>query len=467
MNHHYQLQQPPRTSSPGNHLTSPNNRQIPLTCAGHTRPVVQLQFSHVLDDGNYLLISACKDGNPMLRIGDTGDWIGTFSGHKGAVWCARLSEDAIRAVTASADFTVKVWDTYSGGVYYTFPHKHIVRSVDISPDGRWVVSGGNEKILRVFDVDNPEILPKETKAHNATIKVVLWDAWRGVILSAADEKDIKVWNAENLELVHTMETLDPVASLSLSDDGEVIQAAAGKSVYFWSAQTYQLACRIDTSYDLSCVALHPLRDRFVCGSRTDTWVRVFEFPTGEELEVYKGHHGPVHATAYSPDGQLYATGSEDGTIRLWQTIPGTEYGLWQIQDDNVIPEEANGCSVEHTDQMMASKIVPEEEELMRMQQEEEFIRQQQRRFIMAQQSQTHHQTQQHQLQARLHQRERAFSHGQYQDYQGRYQYSTNSLGGSSNDSSPSRSESSTGAYTTPGRRQQQQMQHPLASAFTP
>ena len=83
------------------------------------------------------------------------------------------------------------------------------------------------------------------------------------------------------------------------------------------------------------VSRHPDGKTFVWGG-IDNLLHVVEYESGKQLEEYKGHFGPVHCVRYSPDGEIYASGSEDGTVRLWQTRVGIEYGLWRFTKVRVV-----------------------------------------------------------------------------------------------------------------------------------
>ncbi|XP_068804321.1 serine-threonine kinase receptor-associated protein [Struthio camelus] len=309
-------------------------RQTPLTCSGHTRPVVDLAFSGITPYG-YFLISACKDGKPMLRQGDTGDWIGTFLGHKGAVWGATLNKDATKAATAAADFTAKVWDAVSGDELISLAHKHIVKSVDFTQDSDYLLTGGQDKLLRIYDLSKPEAEPQVISGHTSGIKKALWSSDDKQILSA-DDKTVRLWDRNTMTEVKALNVAMSVSNMEYVPEGQILVITYGKTIAFHSAETLEQIKSFEAPATINSASLHPEKECLVAGGE-DFKLYKYDYNTGEELESYKGHFGPIHCVRFSPDGELYASGSEDGTLRLWQTTVGKTYGLWKC----VVPEEEN------------------------------------------------------------------------------------------------------------------------------
>ncbi|KAK3098632.1 hypothetical protein FSP39_021396 [Pinctada imbricata] len=320
-------------------------RQTPLTCSGHTRPVVQLAFSDITPFG-YFLISACKDGNPMLRQGDTGDWIGTFKGHKGAVWGATLNSEATRAATGAADFSAKIWDALSGEELHSFSHKHIVKSVDFSLDGQSLLTGSNEKLLRVFDLNQPDADAKLTlSGHTSNIRSALFTNFDKQVISASDDKSVRIWDVSSGKEIQKLDFADSPSSLELSKDGKILVITHGSCTSFWDPERYEKIKEVVAPTQINSASLHTSKKTFVCGGE-DFKMYKFDYETGEELESFKGHFGPVHCVRFSPDGELYASGSEDGTLRLWQTTVGKTYGLWKcVMPDGETVANANNTAV--------------------------------------------------------------------------------------------------------------------------
>ncbi|KAF3759957.1 hypothetical protein M406DRAFT_297281 [Cryphonectria parasitica EP155] len=333
---------------------------LPLTCHGHSRPVPHLSFSSYERGGEYFMISACKDGNPMLRDGRNGDWIGTFIGHKGATWQAKLSPDNCTAASASADFSVKIWDAHTGEMRLVLKHDHVARAVAFPVSNSDIVAtGGHEKILRIWGLNKadyqfredvtteengalhipPSLAFQVGTAHPDTIKSIVW-CNEGTIVTAAG-KTLRWHNVDKRDCFKEQTFDSEIKSCEMvflapkfaepTDLGEgrpILCVAAGKSVYFFSTTDQPEEIKsFNLKHGVASVSLDLKGRKFVVGEEPGTWARVYDWD-GREIDVMKGHHGPIWCIQFSPDGKLYATGSEDGTIRMWKNC-AEEYGLWR------------------------------------------------------------------------------------------------------------------------------------------
>lgn len=289
----------------------------PIICPGHSRPVPNCKYSKVTEDG-YFLISACLDGKAMLREGSSGDWIGTFMGHKGAVWDADLNDTATRAATASGDFTAKLWDAVSGECLHTMAHKHIVKSSLFSQDSKSLYTGGQEKKIRIFDLENYDSEAGVMEGHEHSIGYLSLTPDPNLLVSGAAEKNIRVWDIRTQQVVKTLATEEDVTCLTVSNDGTTLCASSGQTVTLWDSSSFEMVKSFALPRVVDCVAYHPDAKKFVTGSDSELWVRAYDFESGDEIACNKGHHGPVRSVAFNPNGDNYASGSEDGTIRIWE-----------------------------------------------------------------------------------------------------------------------------------------------------
>ena len=118
-------------------------------------------------------------------------------------------------------------------------------------------------------------------------------------------------------MVTSLKFPSAITSLELSPQTQRIVLTSGNTVSFIpTSPSTGPTHSLELNYAPSSASLHPiLQDRFVTGSTKDEWVRVHGMD-GEEREVLKGHHGPVHCIGFSPDGEMYASGS--GTSSVFQ-----------------------------------------------------------------------------------------------------------------------------------------------------
>ena len=241
-------------------------------------------------------------GGPLIRI---------LEGHSLFVTGVAITPDGRRAVSASWDNTLRVWDLESGQSLRTLQgHSGRVYGVAITPDGRRAVSASDDNTLRVWDLESGQSLRTlEGHSRRVTGVAITPDGRRAV--SASDDNTLRVWDLESGQSLRTLEGhSSSVTGVAITPDGRrAVSASSDNTLRVWDLESGQSLRTLEGhSSSVTGVAITPDGRRAVSASLDDT-LRVWDLESGQSLRTLEGHSLLVTGVAITPDGRRAVSAS--------------------------------------------------------------------------------------------------------------------------------------------------------------
>ncbi|MBF2050228.1 MAG: FHA domain-containing protein [Elainella sp. C42_A2020_010] len=247
----------------------------------------------------------------------TGRCLLSFEGHRGAVYAVQFHPDGTYAVSASADGCLKIWHIQSGECVWTLEgHTDAVNAVAFSPDGRFLLSGSADRTCKLWDTAAGYCL-RTFDAQPASITAVAFSPDGRAVLTGSADRTLKLWDMAG----HTLQTLTghsaSISAVAFSADGRhLLSGSADNTLKLWNRNGNCLRTLTGHQAAVRAVAISGDGNYAVSGS-DDKTLKLWNLNSGECLRTLTGHPDVVRAVAWSPEGRYLLSGSDDHSSKLW------------------------------------------------------------------------------------------------------------------------------------------------------
>ncbi|KIM30962.1 hypothetical protein M408DRAFT_327876 [Serendipita vermifera MAFF 305830] len=312
----------------------------PILLQGHERSLTQIKYNA---DGD-LIFSCSKDHRINVWYSHNGERLGTYDGHNGTIWTVDVDSESRFLISGSADNMMKLWEVKTGKCLYTWEFPTAIKRVAFSEDDNYIACiteqrMGYQGAIRIFQINRKGDGKDQSKEPNfmfhpieSKATVLAFSATSDQLVTGHESGKLTLYNTKTGEEVVSNKRAhrEVVTDIQMSPDRSYfITSSKDKSAKLYDTKTLDELKSYTTETPLNSAAIAPGRPYILLGGgqeamnvtttsarqgkfETRFWHKIFE----EEVGRVKGHFGPINTIAVHPAGTSYASGGEDGFIRV-------------------------------------------------------------------------------------------------------------------------------------------------------
>jgi len=336
----------------------------PILMAGHERALTQVKFS---PDGD-LIFTTAKDQIICGWYSANGERLGTYNGHVGAIWTVDVDPSCTLLASGAADNTIRLWDVKTGKLLKTWEFGTAIKRVEFSPDGTQLLGvtekrAGQLSTIIVYDI---KIDVDAEQDDEYALRIVVDDSKATVagfsyqskyIISGHEDGTVTQWDAKTGELLDSVQAHEPdmiITDLQWAPDRSYfVTSSKDKTAKLISATDLAIMKSYSADTPLNSAAITPIKDYIIVGGGqaamdvTTTSARQGKFEARfyhkifeDEIGRVRGHFGPLNYVAVDPTGKSYASGGEDGYVRLHHF--DRSYFEFNYEVEREVDQQSNG-----------------------------------------------------------------------------------------------------------------------------
>ncbi|WP_372368674.1 protein kinase [Candidatus Uabimicrobium sp. HlEnr_7] len=321
---------------------------------GHKSWVKDIAFS---TDNKYL-ISSSSDKTVKLWSVRSKRNVATLEGHNDQVLSVRQIQNSIVSISRKETIAWNTTTQKPSYINYT-GHTSPVNSIVISNDGKWLISGSDDKTIRLWSLKTRKVVTV-LAGHNSSILKVAISPQGQFIASGSSDKTIRIWNmGKNKAIFVLFGHKEPVTFVKFHPQGRsIVSASQDRTTRLWNIVTGQeirtfkedqalvndicfspdgntigiayktkpavllnLGTEVPLAYidreNKSTRGITYSKDGKFVASATNSIVRLWRAPHNKHVAFFGDHSSKVNSVSYSPNAQHFVSSSDDKTVKVW------------------------------------------------------------------------------------------------------------------------------------------------------